>query len=163
MKILKLALAAMFLVTLAATADAGVISLNRLKFNVGAGSKDTTSSGGMTTGTTRIASEDTTTWMSLGSYSLETVGVSGYPQVSLQVSSTVAADSTGIIVQWSSDPRDQAKLTTASTVYGTGTFITDILTTASTAFGSYFRVIVWANDTGGVAKTYSVIPIIHVK
>lgn len=141
-----------------------ITTLPRLKFITGAGTspKDTISIVGMTTSTTIAAAEDTTEWIDIGNFKFAATAAS-MPMVSAQINTNVAADSIGYYIQWAADDKDATKIgawsSVAYAVGGLGNIVS--LASSDTQIGRKFRMRLWANDTGGVVHTYSIVPIIR--
>lgn len=132
----------------------------KLPFQVGqtAAGQDTVSLVGMTTSTALTAAKDTTLWLDIAGLKMSQPGFTASPIAQLYLNSSGTTDSVGYQVQWSSGP-DNAKFFTTSQAYAvfgsdTQQVVDLILPSAATKYGTRFRVIVWANDTGGVAHTY---------
>jgi hypothetical protein len=140
-------------------------TLPRLKFITGAGTapKDTISILGMTTSSTVVSTEDTTAWYDVGNLRFAQ-GAASMPMISAQINTTVAADSIGYYIQWQADDNDATKVTAWSSVAyavgGLGNVVS--IAQSSAEIGRKFRMRIWANDTGGVVHTYSIVPIVRI-
>lgn len=136
----------------------------KIQFQVGqtAAGVDTVSIVGMTTTTVLTATKDTTLWVRAGDIKLSQPGFTAAPilQGYINASTAVAADSVGYQIQWSSGP-DQTKLQTTSQAYvvmgsDSQKLFNIVIPDAAAVTGTRFRIILWANDTGGVVHTYSI-------
>lgn len=135
----------------------------RMKFLVGAAVKDTTTILGQAAGTTIASCTDTTAWYDLSGYTFPPPAFTAQPTVKLEIRSSVATDSIGYLLQYRVD-EDASAFTIESQAYAVpaNSALAAVVTalTGDTLPARYFRVILWARDSGGVARTYSIRPLI---
>ena len=163
-RIHALGLAVSVLIALALTATVSratfQFSTARLGWQIGntTATKDTSSLVGMTTSAVLTATKDTTGWFSTAGYKCDQPGFTAAPIVQVAINSSGTTDSVGYQIQYSTD-NDQSYFTTSAQAYlvfGTdNSKLIDVITTAGASNGHKFRLILWANDTGGVVHTYS--------
>lgn len=136
------------------------LQTKKLSFMVAqtAATQDTSTLLGMQSGavTTVASTKDTSAWFPMNS-KWSQPGFTAGPLASVIVYSSGTTDSVGYQVQYDVAGDSGYYITSAQAylVFGSDAFKAfDAVTSSSANTGSRFRVILWANDTGGVAHTY---------